>query len=544
VAGPGLIGSLVGGRYRVVRLLGDGSMGAVYLAEHEALLRPFAVKMLRRELATDQRFVLRFYREARAASRVQHPNIVYISDFGATADGSLFMVMEYIPGVTLRAELDRVGRLELPRALRLLVQVADALEAAHRAGVVHRDLKPENLVLTEHRGRPDFVKVLDFGLAKIVDPEAREASSITDRGEVLGTLRYLAPEQFQGAAAAPPADLYALGVTAFELLTGQTPFSGTAAELFTAHFSALPPPPSACLPGAGLPPAVDDIVGRCLAKRPEDRYATAGDLRDALRGLLKLVSGSGRVAASWDASVVGDTLRPGARLEGGPTAAHDAVGLAATLDAGGLAHAATVNAADDSGHDPRQAELERTVRELAEALCEHGFGGTALAVALGHLVQAEERHYAAQAEIALLESQVDETHRSLDDSEARLRQAIIQLTHQQVEIAGRAPGGILPGPVVSSAGGPAAGASTSGQTFTLGGLVADLERRMAELDRERRDRVAALEARLAEQRAAAADWAGRLKTETQVLRHMLRDLRGQVDAPEVVGLYLKLDEVG
>ncbi|MBI5481290.1 MAG: serine/threonine protein kinase, partial [Deltaproteobacteria bacterium] len=190
-----MIGTVLDGRYRILKKLGEGGMGEVYLAEHRALGRQEALKILQAELATEREFVSRFRREARATNRVQHPNIIGVYDFGQVPDGRFYLTMEYAEGERLDALLRRVGPLPVSRALGILVQLADAVGHAHGAGVVHRDLKPENMILVEHRGRPDVLKVLDFGIAKIVAPDAPEdddppessRTALTNAGTVVGT---------------------------------------------------------------------------------------------------------------------------------------------------------------------------------------------------------------------------------------------------------------------------------------------------------------------------------------------------------------------
>ena len=263
---------LLARRYRLVRKLARGGMAEVWEAVDEILSRPVAVKILLPHLAADEAFVTRFRREAVAAARLSHPHIVAVYDTW-TDDGYEGIVMELVRGTTLRAVLDEQGVLPPRRVAAVGAQVADALDVAHRGGLIHRDVKPGNILLTED-GR---VLVTDFGIAK-----ASEATSdLTEVGQVVGTAKYLSPEQVEGRPLDPRSDVYALGVVLYEASTGRPPFAAdnvTATALARLH--AEPPPPRALR--GDLPPALEAIVMRAMARRPEDRFPTAAALRDAL----------------------------------------------------------------------------------------------------------------------------------------------------------------------------------------------------------------------------------------------------------------------
>ncbi|MCI3948747.1 MAG: serine/threonine protein kinase [Acidimicrobiales bacterium] len=263
---------LLARRYRLVRRLARGGMAEVWEAVDEILSRPVAVKILLPHLAADDAFVTRFRREAVAAARLSHPHIVAVFDTW-TDDGYEGIVMELVRGTTLRAVLDEQGALPPRRVAAVGAQVADALEVAHRGGLIHRDVKPGNILLTED-GR---VLVTDFGIAKA----SEAASDLTEVGQVVGTAKYLSPEQVEGRPLDPRSDVYALGVVLYEAATGQPPFAAdnvTATALARLH--AQPAAPRALR--ADLPPALEAIVMRAMARRPEDRFATAAALRDAL----------------------------------------------------------------------------------------------------------------------------------------------------------------------------------------------------------------------------------------------------------------------
>jgi len=268
-------GALVGD-YVVERLLARGGHGAVYVAEHRVLGRRVAVKVLRRELAGSDEMLARFTREARVVNRIRHPHIVDIYDIGRMADGRPFCVMEMLDGRGLDAVLRERGALPLPLALAILAPVCEALEAAHQAGVVHRDVKASNVLVLE--GEPTRVKLLDFGIAKAVEPGQE---GITTMGQRLGTMVAMAPEQIAGAAVDARADVYALGVLLFHMLTGRLPFSApTLDEVERMHLEAPPPRPSELAP---VPRALDAVVVRCMEKVPERRYPSASAVLEAAR---------------------------------------------------------------------------------------------------------------------------------------------------------------------------------------------------------------------------------------------------------------------
>src|SRR4029450_11912856 len=208
-----LVGTLLAGRYRIKKLCGEGGMGRVYEAEHVEIGRRVAVKVLHPAYSRTPEVVERFRREARAASKVGHPNIVDVTDSGTTDDGSFFFVMEFIEGVELGLVIFKEGPMAVQRALHIGAQMCDALQAAHDAGIIHRDLKPENVLLITKEGQPDFVKVLDFGIAKSTEVEetAKSGRRLTRPGVAMGTPEYMAPEQAAGKPADPRSDIYAVG---------------------------------------------------------------------------------------------------------------------------------------------------------------------------------------------------------------------------------------------------------------------------------------------------------------------------------------------
>lgn len=268
------------GNYQVLARLGSGGMGVVYLAQHPLIGKKVALKVIHKDLAANGEVVARFFNEARAVNRIGSEHIVQINDFGQTPEGDHFFIMEYIEGWTLAQVLGHSGMLHPRRALHIAAQIAEALGAAHACTIIHRDLKPDNIMLTQRPGNPDFVKVLDFGLAKIL-AESGEAN-LTVQGMVLGTPQYMAPEVCESREAIDHRiDIYSLGVLLFQMITGRLPFDGGSMGSILVKQVTEPPP---ALRGINphIPPSVEQIVLRCLAKSPDARFASMDALRDAL----------------------------------------------------------------------------------------------------------------------------------------------------------------------------------------------------------------------------------------------------------------------
>jgi serine/threonine-protein kinase len=282
-------GEVVAERYRIARLLGEGGMGAVYLAEHVHMRKRFALKVLHADFGDSPEVIARFEREAVAAGHIEHPHVAAATDFGRLADGSFFLVLEYVAGRSLRDELAK-GALPLDRALHVLRGIAAGLGAAHAAGIVHRDLKPENVMLVHHDGDPDFVKILDFGIAKL-DPAAPPARAgatpqITRAGAVIGTPDYMSPEQAIGEAVDARTDLYALGIILFEMLTGERPFRGGALTVMRDRVLAAEPPELPVEAAARVDSRIRAIVRRLLMPVAGARFQTVAELNAAVDGAL------------------------------------------------------------------------------------------------------------------------------------------------------------------------------------------------------------------------------------------------------------------
>ncbi|MBP9114664.1 MAG: serine/threonine protein kinase, partial [Polyangiaceae bacterium] len=276
------IGRVIGDRYRVEKRIGDGSSGTVYLAEHVTLNEKVAVKILHPSLSQSPELLQRFEREAKAAAKMRHPNVVAAIDFGQEPDGTFYLVLEYVEGTTLRDAIE-AGMFDPLRATQCLRQIAMALERAHGMGVVHRDLKPENVVLSRTPEGEEVSKVLDFGIAKVPHLFGSQGKVSTQRGMIYGTPEYMAPEQALGQEVEARADLYALGVIAYELYVGKRPFDDeNKVALLGKHITATIPPFLDRNPMLRLPPLVEPLVRSLLAKNLNDRASDAKSVREEL----------------------------------------------------------------------------------------------------------------------------------------------------------------------------------------------------------------------------------------------------------------------
>jgi serine/threonine-protein kinase len=276
------IGQTIRGVYFVQQRIGAGGMGVVYKATHVTLDVPVALKILKKALLADASVVQRFHREARAASRLRHPNVIGVTDFGQTDDGALFMAMEHVAGKSLARAIAEESPLSEARVVRIGSQILSALEEAHANQILHRDLKPENVMLESRREEPDLVKVLDFGIAKIQMPGEGQ-STLTQAGLVCGTPGYMSPEQWSGEQLDARSDLYAVGVILYEMLTGKTPFDVTTPmELLRKHLTERPVAPSLRRPDRPMSLDLELLVMRALSVNREERPSSAAEMRGAL----------------------------------------------------------------------------------------------------------------------------------------------------------------------------------------------------------------------------------------------------------------------
>jgi eukaryotic-like serine/threonine-protein kinase len=280
------LGKVIDGRYEIQARIGEGGMGVVYKARQVSIDRVIALKMLNPQMAGDQQWVQRFYNEAKACSRLQHPNTIRMFDFGQTSDGRLFMTMEFLDGITLRQAIATQAPMAPNRVLKVLIQCCASLAEAHSIGIIHRDIKPDNVFLLNMAGSPDFVKLLDFSVAKLLQENDRMR---TQAGVVFGTPQYMSPEQGRGLPLDARSDIYALGILAFEMLTGRVPFHDeNPMNVLQMHLRAEVPP----LPQT-VPMPVQEIVRRALDKDPARRYQSAGEMMQHCQGVFAQIQGGG-----------------------------------------------------------------------------------------------------------------------------------------------------------------------------------------------------------------------------------------------------------
>ncbi len=437
-----MIGGELDGRYRIVSRIGEGTMGEVYLVEHLGLGRKEALKVLRSAMDKPS-LVTRFRREARATNRLQHPNIVAIHDFGRLPDGRFYIASEYLEGDSLDRVLRRLGALPVTRALPILIQLADAIDHAHSRGVIHRDLKPANLMLVERRGQSDHIKVLDFGVAKILAPDETDMILTTGQGEIFGTPAYMAPEQVTAKADDPRIDLYALGCIAYEMVTGVPPFSGRPLEIMSQHLSVAPRRPSEVAPEAHIPRRLDEIILRCLKKNPAERFDTGADLSAALG---ELRAGTAALAASQQqqrrrdtsSGFGGEATIPESRRHGTDAFDETTSGSGIRTDAD-IAYAPTAELS--------QAELrvavDHLLLQLAESIIDLGCSDFQLAISAANITGTRGRLDVLVTRMEELQRAHEAVAQRARESEARFRFAVSELRFE-VEQA-RSQGEIDPG---------------------------------------------------------------------------------------------------
>jgi tRNA A-37 threonylcarbamoyl transferase component Bud32 len=350
-----LLGKLVAGNFRIGRLIGSGAMGNVYQAEQLSLGKAVAIKILHPHLMSDEKLVLRFQREAKSASRLNHPNSIQIIDSGVDSSGALYIAMELLSGRDLSQVIRDEFPLPVPRIVRIMSQVLSALDEAHAQGVIHRDLKPSNIVLTERRGEPDFVKVCDYGIAKAQSDDGQpDSQMLTMQGLVCGTPEYMSPEQARGELLDGRTDLYSAAVILYQMVTGDIPFrASTPIGIVSRHLSETPAVPSARRQDPTIPAELDDLILRGLAKsrnlRPPTAAAFRAELEDigAGRAGRRLRGAENTVPANQAFTSAGLTvqvpLRPFATRGRGRSGGHRAArALALSLVLGALAAAATL----------------------------------------------------------------------------------------------------------------------------------------------------------------------------------------------------------
>ena len=283
--GSSLVGQVVADRYHIVKKLGEGGMGQVYLGEHVKMGRRSAIKVMNPQMVHDPDAVARFNREATNASHISHPNVCAIYDFGETADGLVYLAMEFIEGEPLTDLLKREGTLPVARAARIFAQTADALQAAHDLGIVHRDLKPDNIMVSRGRDGSDVVKVVDFGIAKAVGGD-EAGQKVTKTGLVVGTPEFMSPEQLAGDKVDGRSDLYALALVFFQTLTGRLPFTAeTVQEIMIKRLTDEPATLAAARPDLAFPDGLQPVLDSALTRSPAERYQTVGKFADDVKSV-------------------------------------------------------------------------------------------------------------------------------------------------------------------------------------------------------------------------------------------------------------------
>jgi serine/threonine-protein kinase len=276
-----LAGKTLDGKYRIERALAEGGMAILYLAHHVQMERQVVVKVIHDSLMYRQDMIERFKRECKMEARFNHPNIVSVYDFGFINDSQPYLVMEYVRGKSLSHMLIEGGQFPVPMATRILLQACSGLEEAHSSGIVHRDLKPDNIILQDKKDRPDWVKIVDFGIATLLDNSNEKR--LTRVGVVIGTPEYMSPEQFMGKPLDARTDIYALGIVLFEMLTGHVPFESPAYDVLMAkHLMDATPSLNQFRPDIPVGSSMDQIIGKCLAKSPDARFQSATALRQQL----------------------------------------------------------------------------------------------------------------------------------------------------------------------------------------------------------------------------------------------------------------------
>lgn len=414
------LGRVIGGRFKLEQTLGKGGMGVVYRATHTVLERSFALKLLRRELVSDKTALKRFLREARTAGVLSHPSIVGLYDFGTTPEGEPFLVMELVEGVSLHDYqlATPTQRLPVAQAVDIAAQVASALCHAHAAGIVHRDIKPENVQLMLQDANPGRVKVLDFGLARMVGQPALTEIS----GQIVGTPAFMAPEMLNGSKDLGPAvDVYALGILLHDVIAGSPPFSGGLAELLFAHMQKTPPALAQRTGSRDIPPELEQLVSRMLAKDPSQRPSAEETLQKLERLRARIAAstpreplsaqtvllGGGPLLHSAQTVLLGGPQRPGAQTVVLQTMLQEVARLESEFE--------------NSGAGLWQSSCAALLRVSAQ-------GQPALAELRAEVEECEQALAAQDARLASLLEQSRRAEVQLGEKRAALRQEILSLS--------------------------------------------------------------------------------------------------------------------
>jgi serine/threonine protein kinase len=300
------VGTVLANVYEIHSIIGHGGMGVVYKARHAMMDRIVAIKMLKAQLITDSMSVKRFQQEVKASSRINHPHVVAVYNFGLTPQGLPYIVMDYLEGNTLAGVIRRDGQLGVERGVKIVSQACEGLAYAHKQGVVHRDLKPGNIVLTDYDGDSEFVKVVDFGVAKLMGGTA-DSQRLTQAGDICGSPVYMSPEQCMGQELDWRSDIYSMGVVIYETLTGCLPLVGTTmVDTMAKQCSEMPPPFATARPDLYIPERIQQVVFKALAKDPNNRHQSMDELREEL---YLAIPRPGRSGALRNAELLTDTTQ-------------------------------------------------------------------------------------------------------------------------------------------------------------------------------------------------------------------------------------------
>lgn len=417
-----MIGEVLGARYNLIGRLGQGSVGQVYLAERlDQARRQEAIKVLKPVVAVDPHFVSRFRREARAINRLQHQNIIGVYDFGRLPDGRLFLAMEYADGQRLDQVIKASGALPVGRMMHVSVQLAAAIAHAHGQGVVHRDLKPSNLILVQGKRKRDEVKVLDFGMAKIIAPEVTDNVVVTLPNQTFGTPAYMAPEQIEAPGSDPRSDIYSMGCIFYEMLAGRPPFVGKNIELLMAHKTRMPKLPSERARGQRVPPELDAIIMKCLVKDVSDRYQTGTELLEALQRCPGYRSDSGRRTRRGFASVLPQDFNEDTDVSQSRSAERGFDYWLGTADTQVLSY------------EELEGSLQEAALELAEALVDAGAATPSLTLHVANLHALVDDASSNMHQLTELESRRSSLEQSARQREGMLRFAISELKFDRAQ---------------------------------------------------------------------------------------------------------------
>jgi serine/threonine protein kinase len=355
------VGQMIGGKFLVEGLIGDGGMSVVYKAVQQGINRAVAIKFLRDELCDDEANVKRFQREARAVSQLSHPNLVSIYDVGTAPNGQPYMVMEYLQGKSLSTLLEEESVLSIERSLPIFIQICDVMHYAHSQGFIHRDLKPHNIMIVKSGDRPDFVKLVDFGIVALDGVKQAISQKLTAAGEICGSPIYMSPEQVLDEPVDARTDIYSFGIVMYECLSGRPVFGGKKiTDVLNKHVNVPPPPFSEVIPTLSVPPAVEGIIFKALEKKPAKRYQSMDELKGALLQIQRRLRGdvSAPVSLAREAPPVGKARvieeLPPKKVNWIPV-----VAIVVALLAAAIGFAMTMHMTRQSGEEPKQGSTSQ-----------------------------------------------------------------------------------------------------------------------------------------------------------------------------------------